>query len=66
MITSRHTKASSGKVVSMFKPKQRRAMLTMTLSGEKLLRTFLVVREEKVKKPERASVRQAMREMKVL
>ncbi len=65
-MTSRQTKASSGRVVSIFKPKQRRAMLTMVLSAGKLLRTLPWVREPKVRKPARAMSMQASMEMVVL
>ena len=50
----------------MFRPKQRRAMLTMVFVFGKLLRTFPWVREPKVRKPERAMRRQASMEMVVL
>jgi hypothetical protein len=65
-ITSLQTKASRGRVVSMFSPKQKRAMFTMVLSEGKLLRTFPWVREPKVRKPARAMRRQATMEMVVL
>jgi hypothetical protein len=65
-MTSLQTKASKGRVVSMFRPKQNRAMLTIMLSDGKLLRTFPCVREPKVRKPARAMRRQATMEMLVL
>lgn len=40
-------------------------MLTIRLSGEKLLRTFPFVLSPKVKKPARAMARQAIMEMRV-
>lgn len=64
-ITSRQTKASRGRVVSMFSPKQKRATLTRAEEG-KLLSTLPSVREPKVRKPERAMARQAKKEMMVL
>lgn len=65
-MTSLQTKASSGRVVSMFKPKQKRAILTIVLVVGKLLRTFPCVLEPKVMKPARAIARHAMRETLVL
>ena len=50
----------------MFSPKQKRAMLTMVLSGGKLLRTFPSVLDPKVRKPASAIRRQATMEMLVL
>jgi len=49
----------------MFRPKQKRARLTSADEG-KLFSTFPDVSEPKVRKPERAMVRQARREMLVL
>jgi hypothetical protein len=65
-ITSLQTNASRGRVVSIFKPKHSRAMLTMVLSVGKLLRTFPWVKEPKVRKPARAMRRQAIIEIPVL
>jgi hypothetical protein len=50
----------------MLRPKQKRAMFTMVLEVEKLLRTLPWVLEPKVMKPARAMVRQARRETAVL
>jgi len=50
----------------MFSPKQKRAILTMVLSGGKLFRTFPSVLDPKVRKPARAIRRQATMEMLVL
>jgi hypothetical protein len=50
----------------MFRPKQKRAMLTRVLEVGKLLRTLPWVLEPKVMKPERAMVRQARRDTPVL
>lgn len=65
-MTSRQTKASSGRVVNMFRPKHRRATLTKVLSEGKLFRTLPSVKEPKVRKPARAMSRQATSEMDVL
>lgn len=59
IMTSRQTNASSGIVVSMFRPKHRRAMLTMMLSEGKLLRTLPSVLSPKVTKPASAMIRHA-------
>lgn len=65
-MTSRQTKASRGRVVSMLRPKHRRARLTIGLVRGKLLRMLALVREVKVRKPARARSAQKRREMVVL
>lgn len=65
IVTSRATKHSRGRVVSMLRPKHRRAMFTMRLFGEKLLSTLPWVREPKLRKPARPRRRHAAQEMLV-
>jgi len=65
-ITSLHTKASSGSVVSIFSPKKSRAMFTIRLSLGKLFSTLPSVLSPNVKYPESAMTRHATNEMPVL
>jgi len=58
-MTSLHTNSSSGKVVNMFNPKQKRATLIRVSFGEKLFNIFPCVLSVKTTYPEIARVQHA-------
>jgi len=62
-MTSLQTNSSSGRVVNMLRPKQKRAILIIVSSAGKLLRILPRVLSVKTRNAEMASVMHATREM---